>query len=105
MSKNPLLNALAATGYIILVALLFNFADFVVPEHPNGIAMILAVLSLFVFSAAVMGYIFLSAPLRLFLEGQKQEAVTLFLKTLLAFAATTIVFVGISFLIPFPVLD
>lgn len=41
----------------------------------------MAMLSLFVFSAATMSYIVLYQPIVLFLEGKKPEATNLFLKT------------------------
>ncbi|MDB5224948.1 MAG: hypothetical protein JWO43_570 [Candidatus Adlerbacteria bacterium] len=54
----------------------------------------IAMLSLFVFSASVMSYIFLYQPLQLFLDGEKKKAVDLFLKTLAAFAVCAMVLVA-----------
>ena len=96
MTKNPIVNALAGLLYIVLVvSLLFNGAFFFGEEE--SILIPITVLSLFVFSAACMSYIFLYEPLQLFLDGQKKEAVDIFLKTLAIFAISTatLVFIGL----------
>ncbi len=99
MTRNPILNALAAVGYIALVAAFVSFLVPFIPEPMNPLAPIIGFLSLFVFSAAAMGYLIIGAPLQLFLEGQKKEAVTLFFKTLVAFAGIAVVlFVATLFL-------
>ncbi len=89
MTNNPFLNALAATSYITLVASIMFFSSSLGLKEPSIIIPI-TVLSLFVFSAAMMGFIFLYQPLQLLLEGKKQESVNLFLKTVAAFAGITI---------------
>ena len=99
MTKNPLLNGLAAVAYIAgLMTLvfyeptlfgLFNLKLSLVPEIFAGITM----LSLFVFSAAVMGYIFLYQPILLILAGEKKEGTKLFLQTTGAFAACAAAFI------------
>jgi uncharacterized membrane protein len=88
MTRNPVLNAVSAVGYILLVALFISLAPQFIPEPTNPLAPIAGFLSLFVFSAAVMGYLIIGMPLRLFLEGEKKNAVELFVRTLLAFAIT-----------------
>src|SRR5438045_2624802 len=97
MTKNPILNALAGLLYITLI----STALFSGPGHwpiENTFFMPILVLSLFVFSAALMGYVFMYQPLQLFLEGNKKEAVNLFLKTLFVFAlsAAALVLLGMS---------
>lgn len=89
MTKNPLLNAFSAAVYIALVATIMNYAHQVdVPEQ--GILIPMAVLSLFVLSAAIMGYIFFYQPAQMYLDGDKKGAVDLFLKTLAFFACITV---------------
>ena len=98
MTKNPIINALAGLLYIVLVvSVLFNAQFFMGQEE--SILIPIAMLSLFVFSAASMAYIFLYEPLQLFLEGKKKESVNLFLKTLFAFAASAfaLIAIGLSF--------
>lgn len=90
MTKNPIINAFSATVYIVLVvSLLFYFSTF--EGMDNSILIPITILSLFVLSASVMGYIFIYNPLQLFLEGKKEEATSLFLKTVGTFALITAV--------------
>lgn len=95
MTKNPIINAFSATLYIVVVvSLLFYFSTF--KGMDNSILIPMSILSLFVLSAAVMGYIFVYNPLQLFLEGKKEEAVGLFLKTVGTFALITAVIFGVT---------
>lgn len=88
MTKNPFVNALTATLYISLVALIMDFAMRQVPQ-PKSVIVPIAVVSLFTLSAAVMGYLFLYHPGELYLDGKKKQAVNLFLQTVGVFAAIT----------------
>jgi len=93
MTKNPILNALAAGAYIVIVVLVINtFADG--PDGPDTIFIPMFMISMFVLSAAVMGYIFLSQPIMLYLDGHKKQAVDFFLKTVGTFACLTVVFLA-----------
>lgn len=88
MSKNPFVNALSATAYITLVAsLMFYGPKESIPEP--SVMIPIAILSLFVLSAAMMGYFFLYQPVLLLVEGKKEEATKLFLTTVFAFACIT----------------
>jgi hypothetical protein len=85
MTKKPLYNALAAFAYIVAVVFIVNWAgnnDIL----ETSLFMPIMMLSLFTLSAAVMAYLFLYQPLMLYLEGKKEDAVNLFIKTLLIFA-------------------
>lgn len=96
MTKNPLYNALAALAYIIVVACLMFYGT----QHikgPDTILAPIAFLSLFTMSAAFMSYTFFFNPVQMYLDGKKKEAVELFSKTLLFFAAITSVFLLIYF--------
>ncbi len=87
MSKNPFYNALAAIIYILTIVLAINsISDLETNEYPLSLVTPVLVLSLFTLSAAVMGYLFCFQPLRLYLDGKKEEAVKLFLKTVAIFA-------------------
>lgn len=94
MTKSPFLNALAATGYILFIALVMNFVTTHAPNRPDTFLAPLAIVSLFTLSAAVMAYIFLSEPLQLFLTGKRHEAIKLFIQTIFVFAGiTTLIFI------------
>lgn len=100
MSKNPIYNALAASGYIIVIVFTINFMSGF--EENTGLGqymMPIMVLSLLTLSVAVMGYIFFLQPLRMYLDGKKEEAVKLFVKTIGAFAAITFLIVLIYSLV------
>ncbi len=88
MTENPLFNALAAAAYIVLVVSFMTMAEGLQPVE--SVLLPMAFLSLFVLSAAVMAYLFLYEPMRLFFAGQHQKALTLFLQTVAIFAAITL---------------
>ena len=91
MTKNPFLNAIAATIYIVIVAAIMFYGP-QIAKPTQSIIVPIGVLSLFSLSAAVMAYIFGYQPVLLFLDNKKKQAVDLFLKTVGVFA-------GITFLI------
>ena len=96
MTKNPIINALAAVGYICIVAsVMFYGSQYKGPD--NSIFAPIAFISVFTLSAAVMGYLFLSQPLLMYFEGKKKEAVNLFLQTLMAFAVLTATILSLYF--------
>lgn len=95
MTRNPLLNALCAILYIsVLVSIVFYGEMLIKVPDRFSIVYPIGFLSLFVFSAATMGFLFLYQPLLLLMEGKRKEAVDLFLKTLAAFGAAAAVMVG-----------
>ncbi|HVZ58272.1 MAG TPA: hypothetical protein VG935_00755 [Patescibacteria group bacterium] len=96
MTKSPIINALAASLYIIIVALVMNFASSHFPQKNTFLAPI-AVVSLFTLSAAVMAYIFLYQPIQLFMANKKDKAVTFFLQTLAVFACITVLIFALVF--------
>ncbi|HSX24852.1 MAG TPA: hypothetical protein VLG69_02720 [Candidatus Andersenbacteria bacterium] len=90
MKTHPFINAIAAILYIVLIALGMNYVSKHAGPDNNFLAPI-AFLSLFTFSAAVMGFLFVSQPIRLYFDGKKKEAVEYFLQTLLFFGCITII--------------
>jgi len=97
VTKNPFINALAATLYITLVATIPFFGKQLFGDGKSFLIPI-AMLSLFTLSAAVMGYLFLYQPLLLLLDGHKKNAVKLFLQTIATFAGiTAVLFVLLHF--------
>ena len=97
MSRNPYINALLAAAYIVFVVLLITYGPAYVRDKPDTILAPMAMLSLLVFSVALMGYLFFLQPVQMFLDGQKHEAVELFTKTLGAFAVITIIVIAAAF--------
>jgi hypothetical protein len=91
MPKNPLINALSASAYIVLVVSIMNLLSRNLQDKPDTIGAPIIMLFLLTLSAAVMTYLFLYQPLLLFVEGKKKEAATLFVRTIGIFAAFTAV--------------
>jgi predicted membrane channel-forming protein YqfA (hemolysin III family) len=91
MSKNPLINALSASAYIILGVTIMTFVTKPLQNKPDTFFAPIVFLSLLTLSVAVMAFIFFYQPLLLFIEGKKKEAVRLFVKTIGIFAAITAV--------------
>lgn len=96
MTKKPLLNALAASAYIICVALVMNFGTRFAPKDDSFLAPI-AIISLFTLSAAVMGYLFCYTPAQMYFDGEKKQAVKLFLQTVYVFAIFTVIALALLF--------
>ncbi len=96
MTKNPLINALAAGLYIILIASVM-FYGMKLTGPVNSFIVPVVMISLFTLSAAVMGYLFLFHPLQLYLDGKKKEAAKLFLQTVAVFAGLTILALALLF--------
>lgn len=92
MFNNPYVNAFLAGLYIAVPASILYYAGEYVGRVSGPLGPI-AFLALFVLSAAIMGFLFVSQPLRLFLEGNKTEAFAFFSKTVGAFAVITLVFI------------
>lgn len=94
MTPNPFINALAALSYVTLVASIMFYGSHAIGPV-DGLIVPVSFLSLFVLSAAMMGYFFLYQPLRFLFEGKPEEATKLFLSTVAVFACTT----GAAFLL------
>lgn len=88
MSRNPFVNAGAAAGYIALVATVMYYLPRVASPIDSVVGPI-AFLSLFVLSAAMMGYLFLFESARLFFENKQEEGTKLLLSTIAVFACIT----------------
>ncbi|MEZ4200403.1 MAG: hypothetical protein R3B69_02305 [Candidatus Paceibacterota bacterium] len=85
MKWSPYLNALAASSYIFLVVIFIHFLESKQHDTPDTLIDGVGAISLFVFSAAVMAFLFFYQPVLLLLENRQSKAVSYFLKTLLAF--------------------
>lgn len=91
MKHTPFLSALGASVYIVVIVSLINSFQ-VFSDKKDTIAIPMLMLSLFVLSAAIMGFLFVSQPLRLYFDNQKGEAVSFFLKTVGYFACFVLIF-------------
>lgn len=91
MRWNPYLNAIGATAYIGGVALLISHIASLHRDTPDNLIGSIAFISLVVFSAAVMGFLFFYRPVVLLIENKKEEAIFFFLKTLGTFGIITLI--------------
>jgi hypothetical protein len=91
MTKNPVINALCASAYIVLVVALFTYISQMQRHKPDTFLAPVTVLSMLTLSVAVMAYLFFYQPLQLFIEGKKKAAAHLFIRTMGTFAAFTVV--------------
>jgi VanZ family protein len=98
MSRNPIINAISASGYITLVVAIFNFVSHTQKNKPDTILAPILILSLLTLSVTVMAYLFFYQPFQLFIEGKKKQAVDLFAKTVGIFAGITILMFALLFL-------
>ena len=94
MSNNPFLNAGAAAAYIAAGVSIAFYVGPMLGTLEDTIAAPVLMLSLLVFSVAVMGYLFFYEPVVLLLNGKHAEAARLFLSTLGLFALFILVLVA-----------
>ncbi len=91
MTKNPIINAFSASGYIILVATIMHIVSQTQGNKPDTFFAPVVFLSLLTLSVTVMAYVFFYQPLHLFIEGKKKQALNLFVQTVGVFAGITVV--------------
>jgi hypothetical protein len=99
--KKPFLYALGAALYIVIIVCIIQFASTsTLLQSRNGTVLIpMVMLAMFVLSAAIMGFLFLSEPLYLLVENKKKEAIAFFGKTVGIFACFVLIFAILVFLI------
>lgn len=97
MSKNPLVNAICASAYIILIVSVMTFVTQPLKNKPDTFFAPITVLFVLTLSVSVMAYLFFYQPLLLFIDGKKKEAVNLFVKTVGIFAVFTAVVLMLLF--------
>lgn len=91
MSKNPIVNALCASAYIILIVGIMNFITQTHGNKPDTPFAPVIFLSLLTLSVSVMAYVFFYQPLQLLIDRKKKEAVNLFVQTIGVFGGITAV--------------
>ena len=97
MTKNPIINALGASGYIFLVVTVMKFVTDPLKNKPDTFFAPIAALSVLTLSVTVMAFMFFYQPLQLFIEGKKKQALNLFIRTVGIFAVITTVVVILLF--------
>ena len=97
--KKPFIHALVAALYIVFIVLVASTAGSILKNKPDTIIIPMTMLSLFVLSAAVMGFLFIYEPVRLLIENKKQEALLFFAKVVAFFACFVAIFATLLFII------
>jgi hypothetical protein len=98
-TPTPLRNAIFAALYIVLIVSTITSFETLFKDTPDTIMAPMVMLSLLVLSVAIMGYLFAFEPLRLYIDGKKQEAVAFFGRTVGFFACCVAIFVVLLFII------
>lgn len=96
--KKPFLYASVTALYIAALVCIATTVGSFMPQEDN-ILMPMTILGVFVVSAAVMGFLFLSEPLRLFMENKRHEALAFFAKTVGVFACFVVLAAILVFLV------
>lgn len=96
--KKPFLYASGAALYIVIIVLIIQIATALLKTFQGTIIIPMTMLSLFVLSAAIMGFFFLYEPLLLLIEGKKKEAIIFFAKIVGFFACYALLFAILVFI-------
>jgi hypothetical protein len=90
--KQAAFNALGTLLYIALIASGLFYAPkiFHTENTPDTVLAPIAILSLFVFSAALTSFLIFGRPILWYLDGKKKEAMMLFIWTLGIFLSITV---------------
>ena len=97
MFKNPIINGLSASAYIIFIVTVMTFVTQPLKNKPDTFFAPITFLSVLTLSVAVMAFLFFYQPMLLVIEGKKKEAVNLFAKAVGIFAAITAVILILLF--------
>lgn len=89
--RKAFLNAIATAAYIVLVVL-FVFSLQAFQGQPETIIIPMAMLMLFVCSAAITGFLVFGRPIMWYLDGKKKDAISLLAHTLGMLFIITIIF-------------
>lgn len=93
--KTAVVNALATALYVIAVACFMYFASNMKLGRNNTVLVPITLLLLFVFSAALTGFLLFGKPILMYLDGKKKEAMSLLSYTLMTFSLVTFIFLAL----------
>jgi len=99
IQKTALINAVSTAVYVIAVGSFMYFGSQIKLGRANLILVPISLLLLFVFSAALTGFLIFGKPAQMYIDGKKKEALSLLTYTLMFFSVIT--FIAIILLIFF----
>lgn len=92
--RQAFIDAIGTTLYIIIIVSFMFYLQASAPKASNIVLIPIAMLLLFVFSAALTGFLVFGKPVMLYLDGKKKEAISLIGYTLIfLFVITVIIFI------------
>lgn len=98
--KHAAINAGLTTAYIVGISFFLNNIQHIFPANkPDTVLAPIFMLSLLVFSVAMMGILIFGRPILWYLDGKKKEAVTLLAYTLGVFLLLTLVVAAITYFV------
>ena len=92
LKKRGFINAFATALYVIAIASFMYYGSLIKLGRANIILVPITMLLLFVFSAALTGFLIFGKPAQLYVDGKKKEAISLLTYTLVSFSIITFVF-------------
>lgn len=92
LKKRGFINALATALYVIAIASFMYYGSLIKLGRANIILVPITMLLLFVFSAALTGFLIFGKPAQLYVDGKKKEALAMLTYTLVSFSIVTFVF-------------
>lgn len=98
LREQALTHSFIALLYIVLVSFLLSNGEKLFGSDKSVLVPI-AMLSLLVLSAAIMGILIFGKPIIMYLDGQKKEAVKLTIYTIISMFVITAIFFGILFFV------
>ncbi|MCL5019121.1 MAG: hypothetical protein M1426_01400 [Patescibacteria group bacterium] len=91
IKKTAIVNALATALYIVAVGAFMYYGSLVKIGRANVILVPITLLLLFVFSAALTGFLIFGKPAQMYVDGKKKEALSLLTYTLVSFSIITLI--------------
>lgn len=92
LKKRGFINAFATALYVIAIASFMYYGSLIKLGRANIILVPITMLLLFVFSAALTGFLIFGKPAQLYVDGKKKEAISLLTYTLVSFSIITFAF-------------
>lgn len=92
LKKRGFINAFATALYVIAIASFMYYGSLIKLGRANIILVPITMLLLFVFSAALTGFLIFGKPAQLYVDGKKKEALAMLTYTFVSFFIVTFVF-------------
>ncbi len=89
LKKKGFINTALTSAYIVAVGVFMYYGSLIKIGRANMFLVPIALLLLFVFSAALTGFLIFGKPAQLYVDGKKKEAISLITYTLISFSAIT----------------